>query len=61
VFDLLFPSHLSQQQKLLLKAGLLLPERLGEEQSKALRGFEAAFKHPQHGWCTGLSKESGSA
>lgn len=56
-FDLLFPTCLSQQQKMLLRAGLFLPAKPSKEQAKALREFEAAFRDTTHGWSTGVVKE----
>ncbi|KIY93358.1 radial spoke protein 16 [Monoraphidium neglectum] len=53
-FDLLFPSNLTLQQKLLLKGALFLPPKLDAVQAKALRTFEAAFRDSQHGWSTGV-------
>jgi hypothetical protein len=59
-FDLVFPTCLTQQQKLLLKASLYLPVKPDEVQAKALRSFEAAFKDTVHGWSTGVI-ENGDA
>ena len=61
-FDLVFPTCLTQQQKMLLKASLYLPAKPDEVQAKALRSFEAAFKDTVHGWSTGvIEKEGGDA
>ena len=55
--DLLFPTHLAEAQKMLLKSAFFLPPALNEEQSKALRDFEAAFTHPLKGWATVFPKQ----
>ncbi|KAF8073188.1 DNAJB13 [Scenedesmus sp. PABB004] len=55
-FELRFPATLSQQQKALLRAALLLPARVSAAQAKALRAFEAAFTHPATGWSAGVLK-----
>lgn len=55
--DLLFPTHLAETQKMLLKSAFFLPPSLNEEQSKALRDFEAAFTHPLKGWATVFPKQ----
>lgn len=52
--ELLFPSHLSLQQKLLLRAALFLPPKPDEAQARALRAFESAFRDGRHGWSTGV-------
>jgi DnaJ family protein B protein 13 len=56
-FELLFPTCLSQQQKMLLRAGLFLPAKPSQAQAKALREFEAAFRDTAHGWSTGVVKQ----
>lgn len=58
-FELQFPSRLSQQQKMLLRAGLFLPAKPDTAASKALRALEAAFQDAQHGWASGLVKGGG--
>ncbi|GBF89666.1 hypothetical protein Rsub_02836 [Raphidocelis subcapitata] len=55
--ELLFPSHLSLQQKLLLRGALFLPPKLDEAQAKALRAFESAFRDSRHGWSTGVAPQ----
>eukprot|EP00879_Flechtneria_rotunda_P027026 GHRR01028885.1.p1 GENE.GHRR01028885.1~~GHRR01028885.1.p1 ORF type:complete len:187 (+),score=70.72 GHRR01028885.1:939-1499(+) len=60
-FALVFPTHLTQQQKMLIKAALFLPAKPDQAQSKALRAFEAAFRDTAHGWSTGVVKQDGSA
>lgn len=57
--ELLFPAHLSQAQKVLLRAAFRLPHRPDEAQTKALRAFEAAFTDAAHGWSGGVIKGSG--
>lgn len=56
VFDLLFPSALSETQRMLLRAAFYLPPKLNEQQSKAVRGFELAFKDELKGWAVGFEK-----
>jgi len=50
--ELLFPTGLSEVQKMLIKAAFFLPSghASNEVQSRALREFEAVFKNPQFGW-----------
>ena len=50
--DLLFPTGLSEAQKMLIKAAFFLPsgQTHNEHQSRALREFEATFKDPKYGW-----------
>lgn len=57
----MFPVHLTQQQKMLIKAGLYLPQKPGKEQAKALRELESAFIDNSHGWSTGVLKENGAS
>jgi hypothetical protein len=56
-FELLFPQRLTQQQKMLLAAGLYLPAKPDIAASKALREFEAAYKDAKHGWSSGVLKQ----
>lgn len=60
-FELLFPQRLTQQQKMLLAAGLYLPAKPDTAASKALRDFEAAYKDAKHGWSSGVLKDSAAA
>lgn len=55
--ELLFPSALSETQKMLVKSAFFLPAKLDEQQSKAIKAFEKAFKDDKHGWATGFVKE----
>ncbi len=55
-FELLFPAHLTEGQKLLLRAACHLPGKLDEVQAKAMRAFEAAFRDESHGWSAGFAK-----
>lgn len=55
--DLLFPTHLSETQKMLLKSAFFLPPALAEEQKAALRAYEAAFTHELKGWATVYPKQ----
>nr|AAV87177.1 radial spoke protein 16 [Chlamydomonas reinhardtii] len=50
--DLLFPTHLTETQKMLLRSAFFLPPptEQNEETKKALRDYEAAFKHDLKGW-----------
>lgn len=50
--ELLFPTGLSEAQKLLIKAAFFLPSghTQNEHQSRALREFETVFKDPKYGW-----------
>ncbi|GIL70116.1 hypothetical protein Vretimale_3382 [Volvox reticuliferus] len=52
--ELLFPTHLSETQKMLLRSAFFLPPptEQNEDQKKALRDYEAAFKHELKGWAT---------
>eukprot|EP00873_Tetraselmis_striata_P008228 jgi/Tetstr1/428492/TSEL_018503.t1 len=61
VFDLLFPSALSETQRMLLRAAFYLPPKLNEAQSKAVRGFELAFKDEIKGWRTGFENREWGA
>lgn len=56
-FELLFPVHLSQQQKMLIAAGLYLPAKPNTAASKALRDFEAAYRDAKNGWSSGVLRE----
>jgi hypothetical protein len=56
-FELLFPKHLTQQQKMLLAAGFYLPAKPDTAASKALREFEAAYRDAKHGWSSGVLKD----
>lgn len=60
-FELLFPQRLTQQQKMLLAAGLYLPAKPDTAASKALREFEAAYKDAKHGWSSGVLKQDAAA
>jgi hypothetical protein len=60
-FELLFPTRLSQQQKMLLAAGLYLPAKPDTAASKALRDFEAAYRDTKHGWSSGVLKDEAAA
>lgn len=55
--ELLFPTHLSQAQKMLLKSAFYLPPVQNEEQKAAVRAFEAAFTHELKGWATVYPKQ----
>ena len=55
--ELLFPSSLSEIQKMLLKAAFFLPAKLTATQIQAIKTFETAFKHPSNGWETGFPKD----
>lgn len=54
--ELLFPVSFSNEQKMLLKAAFFLPPKLLPEQTQAIKGFEAAFKHTVKGWETGFPR-----
>lgn len=56
-FELLFPQHLTQQQKMLLSAGFYLPSKPDTAASKALRDFEAVYRDAKHGWSSGVLRE----
>ena len=56
VLELQFPASLTPAQKGLIKAALLLPARLSEQQARAVHAFEAAFNDAAHGWSTGFKK-----
>jgi hypothetical protein len=60
-FQLLFPSRLTQQQKMLLAAGLFLPPKPNTAAAKALRELEAAYKDSKHGWASGIVKGDAAA
>ena len=49
--ELLFPTHITETQKMLIKSAFFLSTTPSKEQHKALRQFEQAFKDPLHGWC----------
>lgn len=51
-FELLFPAHLNDRQRSLLRAALLLPRDLDEAQTAAVKAFEAAANNPIKGWTT---------
>lgn len=55
--ELLFPTHLSQTQKMLLKSAFYLPPLQNEEQKAAIRSYEAAFTHELKGWATVYPKQ----
>ncbi|KAF5832029.1 radial spoke protein 16 [Dunaliella salina] len=57
--ELLFPTHITETQKMLIKSAFFLPGAPSKEQHKALRQYEQAFKDPLHGWATNLPKEEG--
>lgn len=57
--ELLFPTHITETQKMLIKSAFFLPTAPSKEQTKALRAFEGAFKDPLTGWATNLPKEGG--
>jgi len=48
--ELLFPTHISETQKMLIKSAFFLSAAPSKEQNKALRQYEMAFKDPLHGW-----------
>lgn len=60
-FDLLFPQRLSQQQKVLISAGMFLPAKPDAAASKALRDFEGVFRDAKHGWSSGVLKGGADA
>lgn len=47
-FDLLFPSNLTQQQKLLLKGALFLPTKLDEVQVRCHGGHKSIRRQLLH-------------
>ena len=51
--QLLFPKHLSQAQKKLLKAAMFLPSE--KDDCDAVKAFVRAFEDPQDGWYTGIA------
>ncbi|KAK9814290.1 hypothetical protein WJX72_003517 [[Myrmecia] bisecta] len=55
-FDVLFPSALSEAQRMLLKAAFFLPQHLSNEQAKAVKAFERAFRDKHGGWSTAFPK-----
>lgn len=55
--DLLFPTSITEAQKMLIRSAFFLPPVPTKEQAKALREFETAFKDPLKGWATGLPKD----
>lgn len=56
VFNLLFPGTLSPTQRMLLRASFYLPAKMNNEQTKAVRAFELAFKDELKGWAVGFEK-----
>jgi DnaJ-class molecular chaperone len=54
-FKILFPQHLSDTQKKLIKSGLYYPSKPSPEQQTAVRAYLAAFTHDTHGWSTSFS------
>lgn len=58
--QLVFPPTLSQEQKLLLRAALLLPARPSAAQGRALRAFEGAFRDASTGWSSGVAASASS-
>lgn len=54
---LLFPTQVSETQKMILKSAFFLPNQLTSTQFAAVHAFEKAFKHPQDGWATAIPKE----
>lgn len=60
-FELLFPKRLTQQQKMLLAAGLYLPAKPSTAASKALRDFEAAYRDAKQGWSSGVLRDDAAA
>lgn len=48
--ELLFPTHITETQKMLIKSAFFLPANPSKEQHKALRQYEQAFKDPLQGW-----------
>lgn len=42
--ELLFPTHIPETQKMLIRSAFFLPNQPSKEQTKALRAFENAFK-----------------
>lgn len=59
--ELLFPSALSEMQKMLLKASFFLPPKLSDKQAKAVKAFEKEFKDDLHGWASGFVKDDGTS
>uniref|UniRef100_A0A061RV16 DnaJ homolog subfamily B member 4 n=1 Tax=Tetraselmis sp. GSL018 TaxID=582737 RepID=A0A061RV16_9CHLO len=57
VINILFPTFLSETQRMLLHAAFYLPDKLNNEQTKAVRAFEWAFKDELKGWAVGFEKE----
>lgn len=55
--DLLFPTTLTETQKMLIKSAFFLPTHPTKEQAKALREYESAFRDPLKGWSTALPKD----
>lgn len=55
-FDVLFPTTISPTQRTLLKAAFYLPEKMGEEQSQAVKSFITAFSDEKNGWSRGFTK-----
>jgi DnaJ family protein B protein 13 len=59
--DLLFPTHQSEMQKMLLQSAFFLPPVLNDEQKAAIRTYQAAFTHELKGWATRKSTGTGGA
>ncbi len=55
--ELLFPTHVSETQKMLIRSAFFLPPTPSAAHVKALRAYESAFKDPLHGWAHCLPKE----
>eukprot|EP00238_Polyblepharides_amylifera_P006964 CAMPEP_0196573820 /NCGR_PEP_ID=MMETSP1081-20130531/3655_1 /TAXON_ID=36882 /ORGANISM="Pyramimonas amylifera, Strain CCMP720" /LENGTH=339 /DNA_ID=CAMNT_0041891657 /DNA_START=311 /DNA_END=1330 /DNA_ORIENTATION=- len=56
VFDLLFPSTLSEDQKMILNAAIYLPHTLSKEQYSAVKAFRKSFTDTLKGWATGFKR-----
>ena len=56
-YEIMFPSALSEHQRVILRAGFFLPHKLDPQQAKAVKAFETAFRHETHGWSQGFAKQ----
>jgi DnaJ-class molecular chaperone len=54
VYDLIFPTFLNDEQKMLLSAAVFLPPKLSTEQSSAVKRFEKAYMDTLKGWFSGF-------
>jgi DnaJ family protein B protein 13 len=54
VFDLIFPSSLTDDQRILLTAAFYLPKKQTKEQVLSVRAFTKAFTDTLKGWASGF-------